>query len=99
MSKLNRDILYLTFKELQYDKNTLHSCLLVNKLWCENIIPILWKNPWKHLKEERRRSSMLNVILSHSSNELKNHLKEKGIYILYQNPLFDYISFCRHLNL
>src|SRR5436190_21900341 len=99
MSKLNRDILYLTFKELQYDKNTLYSCLLVNKLWCENIIPILWKNPWRYLKRKGWKS-MLIVILSHLSDELKNHLKNKGIRIIYKKkPLFDYISICRYLNL
>ena len=43
MSKLNRDVLYLIFKEFhEDDKKTLHSCFLVNKNWCEMIIPILW---------------------------------------------------------
>jgi hypothetical protein len=97
MSKLNKNILYLIFEELQYDKNALHSCLLVNKIWCETIVPILWKNPWKYLI---RRKVLLKVILSHLSDELKNNLlKNKGIRIFYQGPLFKYISFCRHLNL
>src|ERR1043166_741462 len=99
MSNLNGDILYLTFSKLQYDKNTLHSCLLVNKLWCENIIPILWKNPWKYLKE-KGWGSMLSVILSHLPDKLKDRLKKKGIHIIHRKkPLFDYISFCRHLSL
>ena len=98
MSRLNRDILYLIFKELQYDKKSLHSCLLVNKLWCEIIVPILWINPWNKLNKENKKL-LLNVILSCLSDELKNTLKNKGIHILYQRPLFDYISFCRHLNL
>ncbi|EXX66822.1 hypothetical protein RirG_120110 [Rhizophagus irregularis DAOM 197198w] len=51
MSQLNTDILYLIFKELQYDKKSLVSCLRVNKTWCEIIIPILWKNPWDGKKK------------------------------------------------
>src|SRR6266542_934802 len=95
---VNRDILYLTLKELQNDKKALFSCLTVNKTWCEIIIPILWRDPWKYLKEKKL---LLNVIISHLSDESKNNLKSKGLDFLtnsYQRPLFNYISFCRHLN-
>ncbi|GES74645.1 hypothetical protein GLOIN_2v1881647 [Rhizophagus clarus] len=40
--------------------------------------------------------------MSHLSDESKNNLKNKDVNLLtntYQKPLFDYISFCRHLNL
>ncbi|RIA84520.1 hypothetical protein C1645_879878 [Glomus cerebriforme] len=99
MSKLNRDILYLIFEELQNDKRSLSSCLSVNKIWCEIIIPILWKNPWKYLKHKEKELLLLNVIISHLSDESKNNLKSQGWTNSYQRPLFDYISFCRHLNL
>ncbi|CAB4407617.1 unnamed protein product [Rhizophagus irregularis] len=97
MSTLNEDILYLIFfKELQDDKNTLYSCLLVNKTWCEIIIPILWKNPWK----KRNEKILFNIIFSYLSDELKNNLCQKIDFLTdsYKKPLFDYISFCRHLN-
>jgi hypothetical protein len=100
MTDLNRDILYIIFKRLQNDEKTLISCLSVNKTWCEVIIPILWKNPWKYLRKKKKL--LLNVIISHLSNETKNDLMSQGISFLidcYQRPLFDYISFCRHLNL
>ena len=64
MSKLNRDILYLIFEELQDDKMTFFSCILVNKTWCEITIPILWRNPWESLKNKKL---LLNVITSHFS--------------------------------
>jgi hypothetical protein len=99
MFKLNGDILYLIFKEFQRSKKTLLSCLTVNKTWCEIITPILWNNPWKYLKEDEL---LLNVIISHFSEELKNNLKNKGITFstnAYQRPLFNYISFCKHLNI
>src|SRR6266487_3566860 len=95
MSKLNRDILYLIFKEFQDDKMTLYSCLLVNKTWCEIIIPILWKNPWKFLKGEEKL--LLNLIISFLSDESIS----QGIDFLrksYKRPLINYISFCKHLN-
>src|SRR6266536_2427195 len=103
MSKLNRDVIYLIFQNLQDDKNSLYSCLLVNKTWCEIIIPILWKNPWKYLRRGNDKL-LLKVIISHLSDESKNDLSQeinflKGSYESYQKPLFDYISFCRYLNL
>ncbi|RIA97740.1 hypothetical protein C1645_813608 [Glomus cerebriforme] len=98
MSILNLDVLYLIFKELQDCGPALYSCLLVNKTWCEMIIPILWKNPWK-LINKGKEQLFLNVIISHLSDESKDNLNNQGMKISYQRPLFDYISFCKHLNL
>jgi hypothetical protein len=99
MSNLNRDVLYLIFEQLQDDKNTLYSCLLVNKTWCETTIPILWRNPWKSLKE-KNEGLLLSVIISHLSNVTRKKIrKNKLLTNFYQKPLFNYISFCRHLNL
>ncbi|PKY30751.1 hypothetical protein RhiirB3_447993 [Rhizophagus irregularis] len=103
MSQLSEDILYLVFKVMKDDKKTLYSCLLTNRTWCRIAVPILWKNPW-NLKDSGWKQ-MLNVIISHLSNESRNTLKNICIDLLpfltnpYQKPLFDYISFCRHLDL
>src|SRR5436190_1865913 len=48
MSKLNKDILFLIFEELQDDSKSLFSCLMVNRLWCETVIPVLWRNHWNY---------------------------------------------------
>ncbi|RIA92241.1 hypothetical protein C1645_820926 [Glomus cerebriforme] len=97
---LNQDVLYLIFfEELQDDRKTLYSCLSVNKTWCEIIVPIIWKDPWKFLKEENEKL-LLTIIISHLSDESRNNLSQ-GVDFLthqYKKPLFDYISFCRHLN-
>ncbi|GBB89803.1 hypothetical protein RclHR1_01660022 [Rhizophagus clarus] len=106
MVKLNEDILYLIFEELKDNNNALYSCLLTNRTWCKITIPILWKNPWKFLKDMEREQMelLLNVIILHLTNESKNTLKSKCTELLrflmnpYQKPLFDYISFCRHLD-
>jgi hypothetical protein len=102
MSKLNRDILYLIFEELQDDNMALYSSLSVNKTWCEIIIPILWNNPRKYLTDMNGNlNSLFNVIISHLSDESKNNLKKihHNLIISYQKPLFNYISFCKHLDL
>jgi hypothetical protein len=99
MSKLNRDVLCLILEELRDNENTLCSCLSINKIFCEIIIPILWKNPWKFLKKGKEKL-LLNVIISHLSNESKNNLIQNNLSInSYQKPLFNYITFCKHLNL
>jgi hypothetical protein len=95
MSNLNRDILYLIFEELKDDGNSLYSCLLVNKIWTNIIIPILWKNPWKYLKKESKNIILLKVIISHLSDEIRNNLKEQSKF---QKPIFNYISFCKYLD-
>ncbi|GBC00716.1 hypothetical protein RclHR1_03950012 [Rhizophagus clarus] len=113
MPKLNADILYLIFKELHYDKRTLYSCLLVNKIWCETTISILWNDPWKYLFGRNyakgldfilKESLLLDLIISHLSDEKINNIMSQGIfftsYNLYKKPLlFNYINFCKHLNL
>ncbi|GES74633.1 hypothetical protein GLOIN_2v1783316 [Rhizophagus clarus] len=99
MTKLNRDILYLIIEQLQDDKNTLASCLLVNKTWCEIIIPTLWRNPWEYLTKEKEKI-LLNVIISHLSSLSRNKIGENELLMnSYQKPSFDYISFCRYLDL
>jgi hypothetical protein len=97
MSKLNRDIFYLIFKEFIDDEKTLYSCLLVNKTFCEIIVPILWNNPWKFLRLEKEKL-FLHTIISHLSKESRNSLS-KRIFYQYKKPLFNYIKFCKHLNL
>ncbi|PKK58444.1 hypothetical protein RhiirC2_796288 [Rhizophagus irregularis] len=101
MPKLYKDILYLIFQELQDNKETLYSCLFVDKTWCETIIPILWKDPWKFLKNGcklRKRELLLNLINSNLSDESKNKLGQYFNFS-YKKPLFNYVSYCKHLNL
>ena len=67
---INEDVLFLItiIKEFQNDRKSLHSCLLVDKTWCETTIPILWKNPWKICPIDSVKSKLLfNVIILHLS--------------------------------
>jgi hypothetical protein len=101
MNKLNRDVLYLISKELQDDEKALYSCLLVNKTWCEIFVPLLWKNPWRYFVIEIKIIlPLFNTIISHLSNEARDNLHSFiSLESSYKKPLFDYISFCKHLDL
>src|SRR6185437_2993988 len=100
---LIKDTLVLIFEELKNDKNTLYSCLLVNKTWCITTIPILWKNPGKYFLEKNSKNMLYNVILLHLSEESRDILKNEGINNTltetYRYPLFNYIGFWRYLEL
>ncbi|GBC07557.1 hypothetical protein RclHR1_07530006 [Rhizophagus clarus] len=112
MSKLNRDILYYIFQDLDHLMNddfinkgfinnkcvnSLHSCLFVNKLWCEVMIPILWSYPYNYAY---KRKSLFNSIISHLSDNSINLLKDENIietnFQKYKLS-FNYIRFCKYL--
>src|SRR5215469_13972057 len=100
MSKLNKDILYLIFEELQDDPKTLFSCLMVNRLWYETVVPVLWKNPWNY-DIKYYKSSLYDVIACYLTDDVKEFLTRQGIHlpqISHNSLLFDYLSLCRSLN-
>ncbi|EXX56708.1 uncharacterized protein OCT59_029099 [Rhizophagus irregularis] len=100
MSKLNKDILFLIFEELQDNSKYLFSCLMVNRIWCETVIPILWRNPWRYYAINYcKKNSLYSIITSYLSNDIKEFLSKKGIKISGQSLAFDYLSFCRSINI
>jgi hypothetical protein len=101
MSQLNKDILFLIFEELRDDSKSLFSCLMVNKLWCETVIPILWKNPWRYGIDYSNKSYLFAIIAFYLSNDVKKFLVKMEIQlplISSQSLFFDYLSFCRSFN-
>jgi|SRR5581483_982198 len=65
------------------------------------LFPILWRNPWKILQNKRR--SLLETIVGFITDESKNSMMISRVLNLNIKPdkplLFNYIGFCRHLNL
>src|SRR5438034_5254831 len=101
MSKLNKDILFLIFEELQDDSKSLFSCLMVNRIWCEIVIPVLWRNPWNYNISYYNKSSLYYIITFYLSDDIKEFLTRQGIQlplVSHQPLLFDYLSFCRSVN-
>src|ERR1700743_254850 len=102
MSQLNKDILFLIFEELHDDSKSLFSCLMVNRLWCETVIPVLWKNPWCYDINYNNKNSLYSIITSYLTDDVKEFLIRQEILlpsILHQSLLFDYLSFCRYFDI
>src|SRR5436305_14563579 len=94
MNKLNIDCIILIFD--QADKNSLYSCLLVNKEWCNIVVPILWKkfSCYIMIDEKSSQSSekkFFNTIFSCLPFYSKQLLSNNGIKlpseILVSSPL------------
>ncbi|RIA79616.1 hypothetical protein C1645_840279 [Glomus cerebriforme] len=101
MSQLNKDILFLIFEELQNDSKFLFSCLLVNRLWCETVVPILWRNPWSYELDYSNKSYLFTIIAFYLPVDIKEFLSKHEINFpstSYRSLLFDYLSFCRSFN-
>jgi hypothetical protein len=102
MSKLNKDILFSIFEELQEDSEFLFSCLMVDKLWCETAVPILWNNPWRYDINYYNKNYLFATIAFYLSDDIKEFLTRQGIQlpsISHKSLLFDYLSFCRSINI
>src|SRR3990170_6574619 len=83
------DCLNEIFDHLE-DKATLHSCLLVNRLWCEISVQILWKSIWNY-----------NTLIACLPSESKDILNKNGIILLSSTskPLFNYVAFIKRLSI
>jgi hypothetical protein len=107
--QLPADCLNKIFEFLEKDKDSLHSCLLVNRLWCEISVRILWRNIWivtdnsfDNIHRLKIESSILNTLIACLPNESKTYLYEKEILNSTQITkisLFDYASFCKVLSI
>jgi hypothetical protein len=98
MPELNKDILFLIFEELQKDSKSLFSCLMINRLWCEIAVPILWRDPWRYSINYYNKSSLYSIITFYLSDDIKEFLKREGIQTSDQSLAFDYLSFCKSIN-
>ncbi len=108
--QLPTDCLNDIFEYLEEDKVSLRSCLLVNCLWCEVAVRILWNNPWNfkynvHYPNRTRvslPSAILSTLIACLPKESKDILYVNGIFIpppTSKPPLFNYISFSKVLSI
>jgi hypothetical protein len=68
----------ITSEIIQYFRNdfsTLHSCILVNRLWCRMAIPLLWEDPFS-LKYPNKNYRYIEVYLHNLNNDDKSQLNE-----------------------
>ncbi|CAG8525507.1 5809_t:CDS:1 [Funneliformis caledonium] len=76
--------------EILNDNVALHSCLLVNRLWCEVSVRILWRRIWNY-------STLIDCLPKESKETLYNN--EIIINPSLKPPLFNYVSFLRYLSI
>src|ERR1051325_11686876 len=95
MSQLPFDCLNEIFEHLENDEVTLHSCLLVNRLWCNVAVKILWRNSLNYSTKN------FSTLIACLSNESKEILLKNGIIVstpTLKPPIFNYASFCKVLS-
>ncbi|CAG8773357.1 6989_t:CDS:1, partial [Dentiscutata heterogama] len=100
--------------EFKYDKSSLHSCLLVNRLWCQIAVRFLWCHPFRLLyscknspckcSNEKRQSQAKNLIETYMSVIIylsKNTLIRKQVITPAQVtvPVFNYLDFLQNIDL
>ncbi|GBB88136.1 hypothetical protein RclHR1_14670001 [Rhizophagus clarus] len=79
----------------RYDFKTLHSYILVNRLWCRLAIPLLWENPFKKVFNNHH---FIENYLRNLNEYDKTKLNEYVTICDDTIPLFNYPSFIRCLN-
>ena len=92
MPQVPADCLNEIFEYFDKDKLTLHSCLLVNRLWCEVSVRILWTSVWNY-----------DTLIACLPNESKEILYKNGIIpssiSTSKPPLFNYVAFIKNLEI
>ncbi|RIA85048.1 hypothetical protein C1645_831368 [Glomus cerebriforme] len=73
---------------LEEDKITLQSCLLINRLWCEVTVRILW-----------RKIRNYDTLIDCLPKESKEILYKNGITLKSRPLIFNYVSFCKFISI
>ncbi|RGB39164.1 hypothetical protein C1646_740236 [Rhizophagus diaphanus] len=90
-------------KYFRHDYKTLHSCILVNRLWCRLAIPLLWEDPFsiKLPKNYRFIEIYLNNNLNEEDKTKLNEYENIGFGSSISNELrkqFDlFMKYCKNI--
>ncbi|GBB99736.1 hypothetical protein RclHR1_03610012 [Rhizophagus clarus] len=90
-------------KILEYfsgDLATLFKCLLVNRLWCKIVVPLLWSNPFEYLKYQKHDHGwqLIRTYLSCLPEEEKQIVNKWILQSDLRKPLFDYPIYLKCLD-
>src|SRR6266496_1672371 len=88
------ELIYEIIKYFHNDFSTLHSCILVNRLWCRLAIPLLWENPFSI---PTKNYKFIEIYLD-NLNDDDFKTKYKIHNDLPSNTLFNYPSFIKCLD-
>ncbi|CAG8507109.1 9541_t:CDS:1 [Scutellospora calospora] len=106
VTRIDIDCLVIILEFLQDSPISLFSCALVNRTWCKNALPILWRNPWHDSIIDandpiRRRRLLISKYIATLPFASKCILVQNKISLPppITNPIFEYATFIRYLNL
>ncbi|CAG8516574.1 727_t:CDS:1 [Paraglomus occultum] len=97
------DLVAETVSHLLDDRRTLHSCLLVNRLWCEATVPILWSKPFELIgpsvtrKWKKHVPMLIEVCFMFLGDHMKKQLNLQRMR--HANSTFQYIGYISQVNL
>ncbi|KAG9284554.1 hypothetical protein G9A89_014158 [Geosiphon pyriformis] len=103
------DLLSHLIEPLKNDKKSLHSCLLVNRLWCRAVVPCLYRDSFNLLwiePDHRHRDQarcLLRTYFSCLSNETKDQISSSTSIDLSslrteRSPIFKYQIYLENLS-
>src|SRR6266498_1109247 len=83
------DVLDEIFRHLIDDRTTLRACILVSRLWCRLVMPILWSDPF--MKRNKYGYFAIRTYICCLNEYEKTLLRQQSIRIPeFPTPLFDY---------
>src|SRR6266498_1826107 len=100
LTSLPRECIKDIFEAMYNDYKTLYSCLLVNRLFCKIIVPILWRNTWYFGYNDHIINSLSRTYFSCLADESKELIKNNNIDIsppTQHSPLFNYTEYCQYI--
>ncbi|CAG8476109.1 1708_t:CDS:1 [Acaulospora morrowiae] len=89
------------FEHLQDDECSLFTVLQVNRFWCKNVVPILWRNPFELCSKRGGSPKLVETLIScmdiEARNRLKRDCKPLKKKLSRSPPSFNYSSYLRKL--
>ena len=85
------DCLIEILEYLENDTSSLHSCILVNRLWCFFATRILWRRPFENVYPDKYGLSAIGTYISCLSDEEKQFFINYDVDVSFLvQPLLDY---------
>ncbi|CAG8551814.1 13115_t:CDS:1 [Acaulospora colombiana] len=93
---LTIDCLEEILNHLLDSRESLHSCILVNRIWSQLAMPLLWYNPFGSRLRGQQAINIFDSYISCLPEELKDQMLTRGVYFSdLSKPLFDYPKYLR----
>jgi hypothetical protein len=105
---ITADCLENIFEYLKYDRTSLFSCLLVNRLWFRLVIHLIWRDPFFMNSNKDSLSGIIQTYISclpdtskeiiYEINDTNEKTCQESQQQIQQRPLFNYIKYLQVFN-